>query len=189
MARTIMDIPTTLSDQEVGAKLAIFLLNNRFQKVNFKGEELFRIGNLMMRPGYLKVLCGGGMVHIEAFYVGRWGESDMDSYFDPHDLRKKLQPFVLELSLNQAGSEFQDTMLKNTAASQNIGSPPPGYASDPEVEEKRTERARKIGRGCLTALIIFLALLGGCAALIMLYPEPQEEAGITSSSADTAGIS
>lgn len=199
MARTVIDMPTVLPDHEVGAKVASFLLNNRFQKVFFRGEEVYRLGALLLRPGYLKVQYGSGTVHIEAWYVTRWGDQEIGYMGDPYDLRKKLVPLCLELGLSQTGDDWdrarqelrqermsgQATQISSPSpqrvdAAPAYGAYPPsgtGYGGtlDPHAQdEKRAARRKGWKQGCLITILIFVALFAGCTALVLWYPLPEK---------------
>ena len=119
MARTVYDIPTTLSDSEVWALISMFLLENGFSKIRFFGEELYElelkksllVRLLRPRPPQsfrIKTFLSNGMLHLEIYrYYSGWEFSPgdmLDTY--GRELMQRLQPVLSLIASNKPGNSF-----------------------------------------------------------------------------------
>jgi len=193
MARTVCSIPTSPFDHDLDTKLEVFLQQLKFKKVNYQGEELYRISNWLWAPAYLKIVHEDGFLHIEAFYFRsgrrRFGSREMKIgtgfLFDPHDMQGKIDALSvvvggglpLDFGLQGAGIDGQQQSHQpNTAV-------PGGFAPDGQQDAKGKNPLKMVFLiGCAIIAIPFLCLLGllVCAILYgiflgLFYPETLED--------------
>jgi len=192
MARTELTIPTSLSGDELTARLEMFFQCHKFKRGILWGEELYKLGGLLWAPAYLKIIPGDGFLHVEAFYfnTGRrgWGSRELKIgtgfLFDPRDMQGKLR----ELS-KFIGDGASTNFLPATATAEQADSQMPKNSfHDPFSEDfapawqQNAKRRNPLLTGCLIGcLIVFalpLCLLIGAflygVFLALFFPEPED---------------
>ena len=182
MPRTVYCIPTSLTGDELAARVGMFLHCHKFKRLIYRAEELYKIGGWLHRPGYLKLISGNGFLHIEAFYLLKYGrEKEIGDgfFFDPYGLRGKLQELSKVIGDGQPMNYVPPTAEQ--AAGQQQPYNPAGnqlYASvspqnDAPAGQQDAKGKSPFNKGCLTAClvvaIVFLCMLGGCIAIGLLY--------------------
>ena len=88
MARFVTDVPTGYTPQEVNTILSQFAQAEKFEYVNFRGENVFKKGSGWFTvPQCMKVDIYDGVVHIEAWIQNLLipgvylNEMDFDGYY------------------------------------------------------------------------------------------------------------
>ncbi len=169
MPRTVYDIPTTLTDSEVWAIISKFLLENRFNKTTFFGEELYelelkkhllvRLLSLRPRPPQayrVKISIGNGILHLEFYrYYSGWEfkPGDMlDAY--GRELLQKLQPLLAQIASNQPGSGFFAETLQQAPVHQQLME-----RQDSIAPQKQKEHKKRNGFAVASMILGILAIL------------------------------
>jgi len=114
MSRKIINVPTSLSDTEVWAKISMFLFENGFKKTKLFGEDIFEKEPSLAQyfltsrrhSYYFKILFDNGILHLEAFRRLKGWETPIDGGTYGRDLLMKLQPVLTEIGSNQSGSGY-----------------------------------------------------------------------------------
>ena len=156
MARTELTIPTSLSGDELAARLEAFFRYHQFKKSHYWGEELYKISSWLWQPGYIKIVPENGIVFVEAFTFKRYGsEVSLDDIFvDHYDLRGKLRSLSKIIG---SGSSMDNAPA--TADQQQNNQP---YTSDQGFhefdEQLNPKRRNPLLTGCLIGCLIFFAL-------------------------------
>jgi len=199
MTRTICYIPTTLTGHELEARLMMFLQYHKFKKQKYWGEELYKIGGWLWRPGYLKFIPEDGFLYVEAFYLYKHlQEKSIDTTFpnDPYKLREKL--FELSKVVGTGPPMNNPPVAATMVAAEQADGPtqqpyhPESNPPDPSVPfdpwqqssagQQNMEGTSSTRRGCLKGCLIgclvlfvlFFCFIGGCMLLVLLFPEPEE---------------
>ena len=162
MARKIINVPTTLSDTEVWAKISMFLFENGFKKTKLFGEDLFGkepspaqyFLTSRRHSYYFKILFENGILHLEAFrYLKGW-ETPIDSGTYGRDLFMKFQPILTEIGSNRpSGGYFEEKTLQPPVYRQPI---PNQQYIPPQKQLKQTKR--KTGLAVASLLLGILTL-------------------------------
>lgn len=80
MGRSVFDVPTPYSPEQVNDILNQFTSMKKFRLVNYKGDQVLKKGDGFFTAAmYLKVLTSPGMVHIEA-WIRAMGEQGLDGF-------------------------------------------------------------------------------------------------------------
>lgn len=175
MARTICQIPTSLSGDDLAARLEMFLHYYKFKKTDYYGEELYKVSSWLWGSGYLKIIHEDGFLHVEAFYLTgkyKW-ERKIDATIptDPHDMRGKLRELSKiigsSLPLNSSPTEqiAGQQQPYNSVNDQSDNSDFGFHEFNEQHDAKRRNSSLTgcwiIGLGCLIIFALPLCLLIG----------------------------
>lgn len=72
MARYVKDFPTTKSPEEIMKIANDFFYKEGFNRVNFKGEDVWKKGIGFTSPQFIKLQLAPGMIHMEAWLKFAW---------------------------------------------------------------------------------------------------------------------
>ena len=162
MARKIINVPTTLSEAEVWAKISTFLLENGFKKTNLFGEDLYGKEPSLTQyfltsrrhSYYFKVFFQNGLVRLEAFRWLKGWETSIESGKYGRDLLKNLQPILAEISFNQPGGGYFAERPQQTSV---YGQPMP-YQQYIPPDNQLNQTKRKIGLAIASLILGILTI-------------------------------
>ena len=164
MPRTELTIPTSLSGDELAARLELFLQCHKFKNANYREEGLYEIGTWFSRSAYLKLVPGDGFLHVEAFYIHRskYARHELKIgtgfLFDPRDMQGKLR------LLSKIIGDGASTNIPPATAEQADSQMPNHSFGDPGAEdfapawEQNPRKRSPLITGCLIGCLLVVAL-------------------------------